>query len=86
MMARPLNRSVCAAQEQASHFLLVEAERYRYLAQRTTDEHMAALWRRIVDEYEDLARRHDEHREQAVVRTHASETKRAVGSSRWELK
>ena len=61
MMAQPLNPSHGATR---SHFLLVEAERYRYLAQRTADEHMAALWRRIVAEYEDLARRHNEHCEQ----------------------
>ena len=45
----------------ASHFLLVEAERYRHLAQRTRDETMAALFRRAVAEHEDLARRHDEY-------------------------
>jgi hypothetical protein len=61
-----LNLSGGNASEGASQFLLVEAERYRYLAQRTADEHMAALWRRIVAEYEDLARRHAVHFAQEV--------------------
>jgi hypothetical protein len=47
--------------KRASHFLLVEAERYRHLAERTGNEEMAALWRRVVSQYEDLARRHDEY-------------------------
>jgi hypothetical protein len=44
-----------------SHFLLVEAERYRHLAERTADCELAARWRRVVAEYEELARRYDEH-------------------------
>jgi hypothetical protein len=44
-----------------SHFLLVEAERYRHLAERTTDSEMAHLWRQVVAEYEDLVRRYDEN-------------------------
>jgi hypothetical protein len=43
-----------------SHFLLVEAERYRHLAERTADEELAGRWRRVVAEYEDLARRYEE--------------------------
>jgi hypothetical protein len=46
---------------QKSHFLLVEAERYRHLAERTTDREMAELWRRVVAEYEELVRRYDEN-------------------------
>jgi hypothetical protein len=46
---------------QKSHFLLVEAERYRHLAERTTDREMAELWRRVVAEYEERVRRYDEN-------------------------
>jgi len=44
-----------------SHFLLVEAERYRHIADRTADDELAARWRRVVGEYERLARKYDEH-------------------------
>jgi len=53
-----------------SHFLLVEAERYLHLAGRTPDEQMAARWRRVAAEYEDLARRYDEHCEPEGVGPH----------------
>ena len=45
----------------AAHFILVEAERYRHLARRTRDPQMAAHWNRVVQQYEDLARRYDEY-------------------------
>jgi hypothetical protein len=60
-----------------SHFLLVEAERYRHLAERSTDDEQAARWRRVVAEYEDLARRFDEHCE--LVREEAPRRGGSVG-------
>lgn len=38
-------------------FLLVEAERYRSLMKRATDPQAAARWARVVEEYEQLARK-----------------------------
>ena len=43
-----------------AHFILVEAERYRWLAYRARDPELAAQWRRVAEQYEDLVRRHDE--------------------------
>ena len=42
-----------------SHFLLVEAERYRSLAMRTVDRDAAGRWLNVVSEYEALATKFD---------------------------
>jgi hypothetical protein len=42
-----------------SHFILVEAERYRYLARRSHDPEMSAHWSRAVAQLENIARRYD---------------------------
>ena len=44
-----------------SHFIRVEAERYRSLAARTVDPEAAQRWWRVVAEYETLAQRYDDH-------------------------
>src|SRR5438067_1150212 len=35
-----------------AHFILVDAERYRWLAHRARDPQMAAQWRRVVAQFE----------------------------------
>jgi hypothetical protein len=44
-----------------AHFLLVEAERYRHLADRVADPGTAARYRRIAAEYEGLVSRYNEY-------------------------